>query len=135
MDESIAPQTRRSPRSNVLLSATVELGSASFQVKLRNLSEQGALIEGKDLPLEGCEVIFKRNDLSVPGRIAWVNGAQAGIAFSSPLATQDVLRNVPQPKPRIRPDFKRPPLNPKTLSPHEQAAMEHWMALMFSRRP
>ena len=134
MDESNSPGNRRSRRSNVLLSAALELGGSSIPVKLRNLSEQGALIEGKNLPLEGCEVQFKRNDLSVAGRVAWVNESQAGIAFHEPLSTQEVLRNVSQPRPRIQSEYRRPPLNPRSLSAHEQAAMEHWMALMRTPR-
>jgi hypothetical protein len=135
MDESNAPTNRRAQRSNVLLSATIEFGSASLAVKLRNLSEQGALIEGKNLPVEGSEVTFKRNDLSVAGHVAWVSDTQAGIAFCRPLPTQEVLRNVSQPKPRVQPEYKRPPLNPRALSKHEQAAMEHWLRLMATRRP
>ena len=134
MDESNAPQNRRSRRSNVLLSATLELGGATHSVKLRNLSEHGALIEGQNLPIEGSEVTFKRNDLSVPGRVAWVNGAHAGIAFSASLSTQDVLQNVPQPRPRVQTEHRRPGLNPRSLSPREQAAMEHWMSLMAMDR-
>lgn len=135
MDESNAPGNRQSRRSNVLLSATIEFGGASIPVKLRNLSEDGALIEGRNLPLEGSDLIFERNDLRVPGRIAWVNQLQAGIAFGEPLSTQDVLQNVPQPKPRVHSDYKRPGFHRRSLSVREQAAMEHWMALMPTPRP
>ena len=122
-------------RSNVLLAATIESSGASIPVKLRNLSEQGALIEGANLPVESSEILFRRNDLAVCGRIAWISGKQAGVAFSNPLSTQDVLRNVPQPRPRVKSDFKRPALNPRSLSPLEQASMEHWWELMGSKRP
>ncbi len=134
MDESNNPGNRRSRRSNVLLAATLQLGTQSYSVKLRNLSEHGALIEGKDLPIEGSELQFKRNDLSVPGRVAWVNGSHAGIAFSRALSTQDVLQNIPQPKPRVHADYKRPGFQPRALSAQEQAAMEHWMSLMAMKR-
>ena len=135
MDESANPGNRRSSRSNVLLAATIELGGASIPVKLRNLSEQGALVEADNLPLEDSEIIFCRNDLRVLGRIAWVNNKQAGVAFAEPLSTQDVLRNVPQPRRRVHTDYRRPALNPRTLSANEQAAMVHWLELMESRRP
>ena len=134
MDESNNPGNRRSRRSNVLLAATLELGATTFSVKLRNLSEHGALIEGPNLPIEGSEILFKRNDLNVPGRIAWVNGTHAGIAFSVTLSTQDVLQNIPQPTPRVQSEYKRPGFGPRVLSPQEQAAMEHWMALMAMKR-
>lgn len=135
MDESATPGKRRSSRSNVLLAAVIEVGAASISVKLRNLSEQGALVEGDHLPLENSDIVFCRNDLRVHGRVAWVNNKQAGIAFAEPLSTQDVLRNVPQPRQRVHATYKRPALNPKALSASEQAAMEHWLALMASRLP
>jgi hypothetical protein len=99
------------------------------------LSELGALIEGDKLPLEGTEITFCRNDLRVPGRIAWVSKKQAGVAFADPLSTQAVLRNVPQPRSRVHTDYRRPALSPRALSRSEQAAMEHWLAMMESRRP
>lgn len=135
MDESATPGNRRSSRSNVLLAATIEVGAASIPVKLRNLSEQGALVEGGNLPLENSDILFCRNELRVHGRVAWVNHKQAGIAFAEPLSTQEVLRNVPQPRRRVHTDYKRPALNPRALSPSEQAAMDHWLALMTSKRP
>jgi len=134
MDESQTPGNRRSRRSNVLLSATIEVGGAAMPVKLRNLSEQGALVEGAKLPVEGSELLFRRNDLTVKGRIAWVSGAQAGIAVSESLSQQEVLRNIPQPKPRVQPDCKRPALQARTLTVAEQVAMEHWLSIMPSKR-
>ena len=47
MDESSMMQNRRSRRSPVLLAATVDVGGKPVAVKLRNLSEEGALIEGE----------------------------------------------------------------------------------------
>ena len=74
-------QNRQSRRSQVLLSATIECGGSEQSVKLRNLSEQGALIEGAKLPIEGTQVVFKRKELEASGRVVWVNGKLAGIAF------------------------------------------------------
>ena len=45
-------KNRRSRRSPVLLAASIEVGGTSLKVKLRNLSEEGALIEGERLPEE-----------------------------------------------------------------------------------
>ena len=63
MDESSVTQNRRSRRSPVLLAATVEIDGAPVAVKLRNLSEQGALIEADRMPSEGAETYFERNEL------------------------------------------------------------------------
>lgn len=127
MDQSNSPLQARSRRANVLLAATIDVSGASLGVKLRNLSEQGALIQGERLPVEGSEVLFRRNDLAVPGRIAWVDGQHAGVAFAAPLHPQDVLRNIPQPKPRVQPDHRRPALYPRTLTQQEQRLLENWL--------
>lgn len=126
MDESNAP-LHRPRRSNVLLAATIEVSGAALPVRLRNLSEQGALIQAERLPVEGSEVLFRRNDLSVAGRIAWVDGIYAGVAFSAPLQQQDVLRNIPQPKARVQPDYRRPALNQRGLTPREHRLLESWI--------
>jgi PilZ domain len=126
MDESSMNQNRRSRRSNVLLAASIETSGASLPVKLRNLSTEGALVEGDDLPLEGSEVLFKRNDLSVNSRVAWVHGKHAGVAFRGPIAQEDVLRNIPKPKHRAHVDFRRPGLAVRQLTPEEQRLAATW---------
>jgi hypothetical protein len=127
MDQSPISQNRHSRRSNVLLAASIETSGASISVKLRNLSTEGALIEGDGLPVEGSEVLFKRNQLSVRSRVAWVAGNQAGVAFNTPIAQEDVLRNIPKPKHRAPMDFKRPGLGRRQLSPEELRLAESWV--------
>ena len=119
-------QNRRSRRSNVLLAASIEASGASLPVKLRNLSTEGALVEGDALPVEGSEVLFRRNELSVASRVAWVHDKQAGVAFKRPIAQEDVLRNIPKPKLRAPVDFKRPGLAVRPLTPEEQRLLESW---------
>jgi hypothetical protein len=111
----------------VLLAASIEVLGTVMPVKLRNLSSQGALIEGKDLPIEGSEIVFRRNDLKAKGRIAWIHEDQAGIAFNVLLAQEEVLRNIPKPRPRVVPDFKRPGLACRKLTPDEQRLVDSWV--------
>lgn len=118
---------RRSRRSPVLLAATVEVAGAQVPVKLRNLSEQGALIEGERLPLEGSSTVFARNELSLRSRVVWVQGRYAGVAFDEALNPEQVLRNVPKPKPRTKVDFKRPGLACRPLSAYERRMLESWL--------
>ena len=110
MDQSNAPQNRKNRRSNVLMSASLELSGTSLPVKLRNLSAEGALVEGDKLPVEGASLLFRKGDLSMPGAVAWVNGRQAGINFAQKLNPEQLLRHVPTPKPRVAPSFRRPGL-------------------------
>ncbi len=128
MDESSTPKNHRAKRSNVLLAASIEQSGQVTNVKLRNLSADGALIEGDDLPIEGSQVMFRRNDLAIMGRIAWVHGRHAGVEFLAPLDARDVLRNIPKPKPRVRPDFRRPGLACRELSAEEFRLVEHWIS-------
>jgi hypothetical protein len=127
MDESSNTQNRRTRRSYVLLSASIELSGASLPVKLRNLSSEGALIEGDKLPVEGAEVVFRKAELSVSGRIAWVEGHRAGLAFSEPLHPDLVMRHIPTPRPRVQPDFRRPGLLSRPLSAQELQTGERWL--------
>lgn len=117
------PQNRRSQRSNVLLAATLDTGTAKLPVKLRNLSAEGALVQGIRLPASGGLVHFCRNELSVPSRVAWVHGDYAGIAFAEQLKPEEVLRNVPSPKARIPTSFRRPGLTCRELTEQEKAML------------
>ena len=126
MDESSPTQNRKSRRSNVLMSASLELSGTSLPVKLRNLSADGALVEGDKLPVETSAVLFRKGDLSVPGQVAWVKGRQAGINFAQKLNPEQLLRHVPVPKPRVTPSFRRPGLKKFTDSDKGFGDAWHW---------
>jgi hypothetical protein len=130
MDESSMIHNRRSRRSPVLLAASVDVDGAAQPVKLRNLSEQGALIEGETLPAEGSNTIFRRNDLKLRGQVVWVHGKYAGIAFNQPLERSDVLRQVPQREARPVPPqlYSRPAVSRHQLSPTERRWIEDWVS-------
>jgi hypothetical protein len=128
MDESSSMKNRRSRRSPVLLSATIEVEGATVAVKLRNLSEEGALIEGDRLPRENSPTIFERDGLRCSGRVVWVHGKYAGIAFDQLLNPEDVLRQIPRPKPKAQLDFRRPGFTSRPLSAHERQMLEVWLA-------
>ena len=120
-------QNRKSRRSPVYLAASVEIAGAPQPVKLRNRSEEGALIEGERLPLEGTTTFFERNELRLKSRVIWVQGRYAGIAFARTLRPEEVLRNVPQPRQIARGDFRRPGLACRPLTAHERTMIEKWM--------
>lgn len=124
MDQSSITQNRRSRRSPVLLAASVEVDGVVVPVKLRNLSEEGALIEGEQLPPEGSVTFFERNELRLKSRVVWVQGALAGVAFARPLKKAEVLRNIPQPRQWIRPEFRRPGLACRPLTDDERLMIQ-----------
>lgn len=127
MDQSSISQNRRSRRAPVLLAASIEVAGVAEPVKLRNLSEDGALIEGERLPLEGVTAFFERNELRVKSHVVWVHGNYAGVAFNRPLKSEEVLRNVPKPRQQIQPEFKRPGLACRPLTTDERKMVERWM--------
>lgn len=110
MTASSASQNRRSPRSNLWMAAVLEHPGGSAAVILRNLSAQGALVEGDQALTVGDEVVFRKNDLAVAGRIAWIDGRRAGIAFAMSLDPDTVRRQVPVPRPIVPLVHKRPGL-------------------------
>jgi hypothetical protein len=122
---------RRSRRDNVLLSASLDLPDRSQPVKLRNLSEDGALVEGAGLVEPNCYLLFRRNEIEVPARVVWVRGGFVGIAFERPLERKVVLRHVPASVPRSDPPpprlFKRPGLTTHQMSAEEKEWIDHWV--------
>ncbi|WP_300975220.1 PilZ domain-containing protein [Sphingomonas sp. LHG3406-1] len=135
MDESTQVQNRRQRRANVLLTAVIELSGRSVDVKLRNLSSDGALVDAPDLPVEGAEIRFKRGDLVVDGKLIWVRGNRGGIQFHRPLSPEALLRHVPVPRPRVLPDFRRPGLAAKPLTEGELTFGTKWLAVSTRDAP
>jgi hypothetical protein len=111
----------------VLLKATLEVPGASLTVVLRNLSQDGALVQSDSLPGEGTRVLFHRQGLSVPSRIAWSHCGYAGLEFDFPLYPKEMLRHIPSMEAKVPvPMTRRPGLASKPLTPGERALIERW---------
>lgn len=108
------------------MAAALESSGASHPVKLRNLSADGALVEGEDLPVEGSQVLFRRQELGVAAKVVWVSGERAGLQFCEALPPETVLRHIPTPRPRILPEFRRPGLQPRELSESDRRRGADW---------
>lgn len=127
MDGEADSSNRRSDRSNVFLKATLETAGASQPVVLRNLSQKGALVQGEELPSAASRVLFHRQGLSVPARVAWNHCGYAGIEFDFPLYPKEMLRHVPSPSGKHSvPVKRRPGLSTQPLSNAERALIERW---------
>src|SRR4051794_19094627 len=129
MDLSSPGQNRRTQRSPVMLTATLELSGDCQPVILRNLSSGGALVESKWLPAEGSMLLFTRNDLRIPARVAWVEGRHAGIAFECPLERSELMRQVPKPRQKFESRFRRPGLTCRPLSDAERRMVQLWATM------
>ncbi len=127
MDESGINQNRRAHRSHVLMAASIEAGGMTVEVKLRNLSAEGALVEASQLPSVGSQVIFRKKELNLAGRIAWITANRAGIAFDTELDPEAVMRHVPPARPMSKLEFRRPRLAGSDLSPGERKVAQDWI--------
>ena len=122
MEQEGPVQNRQQRRANVLMAAVIELSGQALPVKLRNMSSDGALVEGDALPIEGAEVMFKRKELSLSARVVWTKSGRAGLSFHEALSPEAVLRHVPVPQPRMVPEFRRPGLASRPLTLDERRA-------------
>lgn len=127
MDDTGTTHNRRSQRSHVLMAASIEAAGVVEPVKLRNLSSEGALVEGKRLPSVGSEVLFRKNELHLTGHVAWISDNRAGIAFDSTLDPESVMRHVPEPRPLAKRDYRRPRIKAAALSIGERKLAEDWI--------
>lgn len=89
-----AANARAAARSNVFLAATVIAAGRSYPVRVRNISQGGALIEGADLPQEGSAVVLRRGSLSTPADIAWRDPNQCGVRFSTSIEVAEWVRRI-----------------------------------------
>jgi hypothetical protein len=92
-----SPEDRIAPRTNLLLAATAEVGGRSLPIRIRNLSDTGALIEGAGLPEAGMKVVLTRGDLQVAATVAWAAGSRRGVRFSGPTPVNEWTGGKPKP--------------------------------------
>ncbi len=86
---SAAADNRRvATRTFLMLAATARCGSAILSVRIRNVSETGALIEGDGLPGTGEPIRLSRGDTEIDGVIAWSVGVRRGVHFDQPVAVE-----------------------------------------------
>jgi hypothetical protein len=90
-------EDRAAPRTNLLLAATAEVDGRSLAVRIRNLSETGAMVEGAGLPEAGMPLVLKRGDLQVAATVAWAVGGRRGVRFGGPTPVNEWTGGKPKP--------------------------------------
>jgi PilZ domain-containing protein len=98
MDEDDNNQNRHDKRSLVLITGRVMTSDGPVEVRLRNLSCNGALLEANVPPAEASEVMFERGETIAPARVAWISGNRFGIQFHHPIAEGEVLIHIGKPE-------------------------------------
>lgn len=126
VDQSAPGSKRRSARTKVFLSATLEYPDRVLPVLLRNLSENGALVEAEGLAGTDCKCRLRRKELCVEGHVAWIDGNFAGIAFTDPLSPKAAMEHVPTPTDRgaIEAAHHRPGFARREMSTQERRWLE-----------
>jgi hypothetical protein len=126
--ENEAAQKRQNKRSLVLLAAKVRTKSESFDVKLRNLSQKGALLEAESFPPVGTDLVFERGETSVRARVAWEANGRFGIEFLRPIEESEVLIHVGRPQGPLPPaSVKRSGFRSAPLTHGERVLAASWV--------
>lgn len=88
---------RAESRANVFLGAVLDSGAGSVPVRVRNISPNGALIEGPILPAPGAKVRLVRGTLRAAGTLAWEAQNHAGISFEEPINVEAWVQRIGHP--------------------------------------
>jgi hypothetical protein len=67
----------------------MEFDTAIGTVRIRDLSANGALLEGDALPPVGAAFVLKRQALQVRGTVVWNAGARCGVRFEGIISVPD----------------------------------------------
>lgn len=92
-----APHRDRAPRKNLLLTATIRSQGVTAPVRIRNLSEKGAMVDGQALPEAGALVVLQRLEVDMRGVVVWRSQGRCGIQFEGAASVEEWVagRRVP----------------------------------------
>jgi hypothetical protein len=79
----------RAPRKNLLLAATIEADGLKVPVRIRNLSEGGAMLDGSVLPRPCTQLVLRRSEIEVEARVVWLSQGKCGVSFGTSAITVD----------------------------------------------
>lgn len=78
--------SERALRTNLLMSGTIEAEDIAAPVRIRNLSETGALLEGAALPKVGARLVLRRLHLEIGGTVVWSESNRCGVKFAGTIS-------------------------------------------------
>jgi len=82
-------ESREAGRSALFLAATVHAEGVSTPVRIRNLSETGARLEGPAFPPVGTGIRLVRQDVEIDAEIVWIDMPQCGVRFHGRIAVSE----------------------------------------------
>jgi hypothetical protein len=126
-DDSITGK-RSTKRARVLIAAKIKTPAGEFEVRLRDLSRKGALIESGIVPPAGTKIQFTRGETCVPARVAWSSGHRIGLEFDYMIDEHEVFVQIGRgadAKPQQE-SFRRARLNGDTMSEYDKKLARDW---------
>ena len=102
-----------------MLSAVLVVGFDWIDVRIRDLSKSGALLEGQMTVPAGTSVEMRRNEQSMQAEVVWCRANRCGIRFAAPIVLED-WAGVPLHEQRKIPVEQRPQAAPPA-KPHPAA--------------
>jgi hypothetical protein len=77
-----------------MLAATIAGGDVCAPVRIRNMSDAGAMIEGPALPEPGSTLMLTRLELSVGATVIWNKDGRCGLQLSGRITVDDWIAGV-----------------------------------------
>ena len=88
------PEPQRPPRQSLLWKAVLHWDHGTLQVRVRNISAEGAMLEGTgELPPETGVVLDLAEGGAVPGSVRWARGGQIGVRFDHRFDLRRLVRH------------------------------------------
>jgi hypothetical protein len=84
---NIAMKPQRPPRHALILRGVLHCGIESHEVRLRNISANGAMLDCQEDLLDGAPVVIELaggGALAVQARVRWCRSGQIGLVFDAP---------------------------------------------------
>ena len=90
-DDSERRGRRVLPRAQVVLRAIVNSLGGCCHIRLIEVSQSGARLEGADLPSVGKDVILQLDGVETFGRVVWATDGRCGIEFDEEVPGKDLV--------------------------------------------
>ena len=120
---------RQAKRARVLLAAKLQTANGEIDARLRDLSRKGALVECRNVPPVGTELVFNRGSTSIPARVAWTGSDRVGLEFAYMIDEHEVLVQLKRTtNDQNQPRFRRPRLFGEQMSHQEKQIARLWGA-------
>jgi hypothetical protein len=79
---AMVEEERRAQRQTLIWKGVLHLGNQKTDVRVRNISAKGAMIESPTTMEVGSEPVLQLSEaVSIPARVAWTTSGQMGVKF------------------------------------------------------